>query len=180
MVGRHRLDELPQDANAGYAGWRVGPAQIVDPVTGEVPLWAPLYGATFGQAWKRFWRKYADFSGRASRSEFWLGYLGVFLLWFGSYLLFGILGGLGFAVVRSDAYAAPGVVLTLLSLVLVAGYIVTLIPLIAVSVRRLHDAGYPGTYYFLGFIPIAGPILLLVYLASDSNPSGAVYDSPTA
>src|SRR5690606_31218895 len=45
------------------------------PVGTAVPLWAPLYGATMGQAWTRFWRKYADFSGRASRSEYWLAYL---------------------------------------------------------------------------------------------------------
>ena len=36
-----------------------------------VPDWAPYYGASFGVAFQRFWRKYADFTGRASRSELW-------------------------------------------------------------------------------------------------------------
>src|SRR6218665_2902761 len=52
------------------------------------PLWAPLYGATMRQAWTRFWKKYATFSGRASRSEFWFAYLWISILVFGSYLLF--------------------------------------------------------------------------------------------
>jgi hypothetical protein len=37
----------------------------------QVPLDKPLYGATFGQAISRFFKKYATFSGRASRSEYW-------------------------------------------------------------------------------------------------------------
>ena len=40
-----------------------------EPVTGAVPLSAPYYGASLGIAFSRFWRKYATFSGRASRSE---------------------------------------------------------------------------------------------------------------
>src|SRR4051794_17713464 len=42
---------------------------------GEVPLSQPLYGATIGQAVRRFWKKYVTFTGRASRSEFWWWYL---------------------------------------------------------------------------------------------------------
>src|SRR5687767_11698007 len=38
---------------------------------GEPPLWAPSYGAPFPVAVKRFFKKYATFSGRASRSEYW-------------------------------------------------------------------------------------------------------------
>jgi hypothetical protein len=38
---------------------------------GSVPLWAPLYNAGPVVAVKRFFTKYADFSGRASRSEYW-------------------------------------------------------------------------------------------------------------
>jgi len=37
----------------------------------EVPLWAPVYGTDFRVATSRFWKKYATFSGRASRSEYW-------------------------------------------------------------------------------------------------------------
>ena len=43
--------------------------------SGQVPLDAPLRGATFGQAFTRFFKKYAIFHGRASRSEFWWWFL---------------------------------------------------------------------------------------------------------
>ena len=78
----------------------------------------------------------------------------------------------------SSSYAGLGIGMGVLGLVLVAGYIAVMIPFIAVSVRRLHDAGYPGTYYFFGFIPFAGGILLLVYLATESRPAGLAYDLP--
>ena len=42
-----------------------------NPVDTSAPSDRPLYGAGFGQAVRRFWSKYATFSGRASRSEFW-------------------------------------------------------------------------------------------------------------
>jgi uncharacterized membrane protein YhaH (DUF805 family) len=147
----------------------------------EVPLWAPLYGATMGQAWTRFWRKYADFSGRASRSEFWFAYLWVVLLGFGSYFALAIVFGvLGAVISSSDSGAAPafGVGAGVVGLLWVLAYIAVIIPFIAVSVRRLHDAGYAGYYYFMGFIPLVGGILLLVYYATESRPQGAVYDLP--
>jgi uncharacterized membrane protein YhaH (DUF805 family) len=134
-----------------------------------------------GQAWTRFWRKYADFSGRASRSEFWFAYLWVVLLGFGSYfalvIVFGVLGA---AVSASDSGAAPafGVGAGIVGLLWLLAYIAVIIPFIAVSVRRLHDAGYAGYYYFMGFIPLVGGILLLVYYATESRPQGAVYDLP--
>src|SRR6185312_8282818 len=46
-------------------------APVAVPGNGGVPLDQPLYGASFGQAIKRFFTKYATFSGRASRSEYW-------------------------------------------------------------------------------------------------------------
>ena len=148
-----------------------------------VPLWAPLYGATMGQAWQRFWRKYADFSGRASRSEYWFAYLWLMILVFGAYLALAVLGGIVGAI-ASGTSEAPGAVIGattgLFGLVFLAGYIAVLVPFVAVSVRRLHDAGYPGTYFLLGFIPLVGGILLLVFHVTESRPAGAVYDRPTA
>lgn len=146
----------------------------------EVPLWAPLYGATMGQAWKRFWRKYVDFSGRASRSEYWYAALWVFILTFGSYIvmtvLFAVLGSV--LVTSSDGAAAFGIISGVLGFLWLLAYIAIVLPMIALAVRRLHDAGYAGYYYFMGFIPFVGGILLLVYLVSESKPQGAIYDLP--
>ncbi|MFT4284905.1 MAG: DUF805 domain-containing protein [Protaetiibacter sp.] len=147
-----------------------------------VPLWAPLYGATMGDAWRRFWRKYTDFSGRASRSEFWFAYLWIFILLFGSYLVFAALvAGIAAAAASGgdgSVSAALGIGMGVIGLLWVAGYIAVMIPFIAVAIRRLHDAGYPGTYFLMGLIPFAGGILLLVYLATESRAAGMVYDLP--
>ena len=48
--------------------------------------------------------------------------------------------------------------------------LILLIPSISVSVRRLHDIGKSGWWLLLGFIPIAGPIVLLVWFCTDSQP----------
>ena len=178
----------PGYAAPGYAapaaGYGFAQAPIVDPATGQVPLWAPLYGASFGQSWKRFWRKYADFSGRASRSEFWFAYLAIMILVFGSYMVLMVLSITASVLVSAGSdnggAVALGIASAVVGLLLSLGYLAMIVPLIAVSVRRLHDAGYPGTYYFFGFIPFVGGILLLVYLASESKPQGAMYDRPTA
>jgi uncharacterized membrane protein YhaH (DUF805 family) len=153
------------------------------PAGTAVPLWAPLYGATMGQAWTRFWRKYADFSGRASRSEYWLAYLWFVIMIFGSYfafaLLFAVLGGIGSAIDGSNgSSAALGIGAGVFGLLWLGAYIAAVIPMISVTVRRLHDAGYAGYYFFMGFIPLVGAILLLVYLVTESRPQGAVYDLP--
>ncbi len=97
------------------------------------------------QAFKRF----SDFSGRSRRSEYWY------------YVLFNILVSI-VAVVIDVFIEMP--IFTLLYL------LVSIIPSIAVLVRRLHDTGKSGWYYFMGMIPIAGPIILLVYLTTDSQP----------
>ena len=44
-----------------------------------------------------------------------------------------------------------------------------LIPTIAISVRRLHDIGRPGTWYLLNLIPVVGSIILLVWYCQDST-----------
>ena len=51
----------------------------------------------------------------------------------------------------------------------------TFLPGIAVLVRRLHDVGKSGWWYFIVFIPIIGVIWLLVLLATDSNPGSNEY-----
>ncbi|AYF99140.1 DUF805 domain-containing protein [Protaetiibacter intestinalis] len=180
---RRTASTVPPAVVASYAS-PYGYASATTLPGGPVPLWAPLYGATMGQAWQRFWKKYADFTGRASRSEFWFAYLWIMILVFGTYLLLGIAGGVLGAVTASNGYSsgsgAFGVVYGLVSLVLIVGWIGMFIPYLAVAVRRLHDAGYPGTYLLFSLIPFVGGILMIVFLVSESKPSGAIYDRPTS
>jgi len=140
-----------------------------------VPLSQPLYGASFGQAVSRFFKKYATFSGRASRSEYW--WLALFFA-----ILYGILGGiLGGVVaatgeVQSDGsvqFGGAGV-----AIIVVWGLIglALLIPNISVTVRRLHDANFSGWLYLLHLIPSVGSIIVLVLTLLPSNPEGRRFD----
>ncbi|MGI9824610.1 DUF805 domain-containing protein [Agromyces sp. Marseille-Q5079] len=156
------------------------------------PLDRPLYGATFGQSVSRFFRNYARFSGRASRSEFWWAYLflsllgGVLGFVLGIALVFGLAAVLA-AAVQGDSEApgpfgvpalatdlvvavgAPILVSLLLSLPL-------LLPWIAVTVRRLHDTNRSGWWYLLSLIPMAGYVVL-VFTILESDPDGARFDA---
>ena len=57
----------------------------------------------------------------------------------------------------------------IVGLLLIVYAIGTLVPSIAVMVRRLHDIGKSGWWYFIALIPLAGPIWLIVLLATDSQ-----------
>jgi uncharacterized membrane protein YhaH (DUF805 family) len=103
---------------------------------------------TFGQAIETCFRKYADFTGFATRSEYW---------W---WTLFTVLVSLGCSIL--DAAAHLGFVSTLWSLA-------TLLPTLAVGVRRLRDAGYAWGYLFLALIPLVGAIILIVLLCKPSR-----------
>ena len=98
--------------------------------------------------------KYATFTGRARRSEFWYFYLFVMLL--------------DIVVV----VASPSSLQTPLEALV---GLVVLLPNLAVSVRRLHDTGRSGWWLLIGLIPLAGPIILIVLFASDTTYSGNEY-----
>jgi uncharacterized membrane protein YhaH (DUF805 family) len=53
-----------------------------------------------------------------------------------------------------------------------------LVPSLALVWRRLHDTNRSGGYYFMGLIPFVGPIILIVFFASASDPGGARFDQP--
>ena len=95
--------------------------------------------------------KYATFSGRASRSEFW---------WFAlANIIVQILATIiDSAILHSDKPAVAG----LLSLAL-------LIPGLAVSIRRLHDIGKSGWNLLWAFLPLIGIILLLVWYCKKGD-----------
>jgi uncharacterized membrane protein YhaH (DUF805 family) len=125
--------------------------------TTENILSKPLRGASFGQAFSRFWSKYATFTGRASASEFWWASLFV---------------SIPSMVLTSTVISATGL-WWLLSLWQLA----TIIPMLAISWRRLHDTGRSGGNWFFILIPVVGWIILLVQLTGDPNPAGERFDA---
>jgi len=135
----------------------------------------PHYGIGPVGAVKRFFAKYATFSGRASRSEYWWTYLALSLV----YLVLGIAAAvIGGTTSTVDAYGErqPGVAFAIpLVLILLVG-LITLVPGIAVAVRRLHDANFSGFLYFLHAVPYIGSFVLFILAVMPPNPIGARYD----
>lgn len=99
-------------------------------------------------------RKYADFSSRSPRREYWM-----FILF---YLIFsfviGFLDGLAHTQVNG---------LGILSLIF---SLFMLIPSLSVATRRLHDTDRSGWWQLIGIIPIIGILVLIYFLACDSDP----------
>ena len=118
----------------------------------ETPLWAPLYGASPVQAVQRFFKKYADFTGRASRSEFWWWYLFNVIALFGGGIVMAMFSS-GGATVNHDGSTSPGPTSWLLGLFLMVWTLGTIVPQIALMWRRFHDGNRSGLFVVLGFIP---------------------------
>ncbi len=155
--------QQPQFGQNPYAA--TGFPQAGDPGT----LNLPWYGIGFADAVRRVFQKYARFDGRAGRGEYWWWVLANFAVIAVSYAVIGV----GLA---AGGDTAGGVIAGIVGLFLLVWTLGVLVPTIAVAVRRLHDAGYSGWMYLIGFVPIVGGIVLIVFLCMDSKPEGARFD----
>lgn len=102
-------------------------------------------------------RKYATFSGRATRSEYWLFALMQLVV----FVALGVLAGIG-------ASLNPGEVPSL-AIPLALYWVGTIIPALAVTVRRFHDGGYSGWMILLGLVPAIGGIIVLIFMVLPSE-----------
>jgi uncharacterized membrane protein YhaH (DUF805 family) len=114
----------------------------------------------FSEALKSFWSNYRNFKGRARRSEYW--FIQLFL----------VLTNLAAAVIDLvlmngdvDRFVANGGG----GIVGLIWILATVVPALAVLVRRLHDTGRSGWWALIGFVPLAGTIVLLVFTLADSQ-----------
>jgi len=160
----------------------------MDPVA-QPPVGTPWHQATFGASVVRFWRGYAIFRGKAARAEFWFWAL----WWFLISLVANIAFGAGVLTLLTDpsGLAAPPLQVEqaleafnpfpvwdyLLSILPLGAQIAlgiftvlalaSLMPWIAISVRRLHDTGRSGWWVLLAAVPL-GNAVLAVLLALPS------------
>jgi uncharacterized membrane protein YhaH (DUF805 family) len=112
-------------------------------------------------------KKYAVFDGRARRKEYWYFALVNFLILM-VLMLVGVAIGAAVTDTQSDAFAFVAVTpVVLYSLAVI-------VPSIAVSVRRLHDIGFSGWWYFISFVP-GGSIVLFIFHVLDSKPGANQY-----
>ena len=117
------------------------------------------------EAYKKFWKGYVDFEGRSTRSDYWFVYLVNVLITFAYFLLQAVFGGL-VAVTESSFLA---VISLILLLIFFAYGIAAFLPSIALTLRRLRDAGYNWPYIFVTFIPFVGWIILIVLLCKPTK-----------
>ena len=157
-------------------------------------------------AYKKFWTRYADFSGRSSRSDFWWVVLCNFLITlpFSLIALFGFLiplfsevyyaGLYDYEPDFSGAMAGAGFAAFIMFLLAIYGF-ATIVPNLAITVRRLRDAGFHWAFIFLtvgpsiaSFIPVLNilaalvslpcGIALIVLLCQASKPAQSVNGAP--
>lgn len=117
------------------------------------------------EAYKKFWKGYVDFEGRSTRSDYWFAYLANMLTVIAFYVLLAIFGGIAGAT--DSSFLA--VISLILLLIFFAYGIAACLPGIAVTVRRLRDAGYNWPYIFVAFIPFVGGIILIVLLCKPTK-----------
>ncbi len=106
-------------------------------------------------------KKYATFGGRARRKEYWYFVLFNMLITIILTIIDGVTGSL-------SAEAGIGLLSGIYTLAVI-------IPSIAVGIRRLHDTNRSGWWLLILLIPIIGPIVLIVFLVSDSKPEENKY-----
>lgn len=100
-------------------------------------------------------KRYAEFTGRAARQEFWMFFLINFLINVALSVVDGaVLGRQILQPIYSLAVLVPG---------------------LAVGARRLHDTGKSGWLQLVALIPCVGAILLIVWWAADSQPGSNQY-----
>jgi uncharacterized membrane protein YhaH (DUF805 family) len=123
----------------------------------------------FGTALKAFWLNYANFKGRARRSEYW--FIQLFLV-----LTNIAVAAIDLALMNGDvdrfiANGGGGIV----GLIWI---LATIVPAIAVLIRRLHDTNRKGWWALIGLVPVAGAIVLLVFTVEDSSKGANTYGAP--
>jgi uncharacterized membrane protein YhaH (DUF805 family) len=106
-------------------------------------------------------KKYAVFSGRARRKEYWMFFLFNLIVSIVLTIIDGVIGTL-------SAEAGVGLLSGLYTLAI-------LVPAIAVTLRRLHDTSRSGWWILIALVPLVGGIVLLVFMLLDSTPGDNQY-----
>lgn len=113
------------------------------------------------------YRRYADFEGRSSRAEYWLFALFLWLTVLAAELVASLAGAIGGKILEA-------VVMLPAALFLLA----SLVPGIAVAIRRLHDTGRSGWWLLISFIPFIGGLVLLVFYCLPGTPGSNRFGPP--
>jgi uncharacterized membrane protein YhaH (DUF805 family) len=98
---------------------------------------------------------WSNFTGRASRQEYWM----FILIYF----------GLAITIAIVDSFITSGLIYGLFSLVMI-------VPTVSITARRLHDSGRTGWWQLIAFVPLVGFFILLFLLVLGSSDLGNPYE----
>lgn len=136
---------------------------------------SPLPGARFGESIRRYVRRYAVFSGRASRSELWWVVLAHVVLVVVAYAAtVGVAAGT-YAVTQDSSTRMFTVIVLTIPVLVGLLELALLVPGLALTVRRLHDAGFSGWLLALGLVPVVN-LALVALLVMPSRLEGVRFD----
>ena len=113
-------------------------------------------------AYKNFFKGYVDFTGRSTRSEYWW-------IWLTNMILFVPFYSAYFKVLANPRNEAALMALGGIAIIYMIFGLALMLPMLALTVRRLRDAGFHWALIFVIFIPMVGPLALLALLAMPTK-----------
>ena len=133
-------------------------------------------------AYKNFFKNYAEFTGRSTRSDYWWVWLGNFILSIPFWIIYFYTVFLSIMMVSIDdsVSEATFMVLGLVVIIYAIFYLAILVPTLALSVRRLRDAGFHWAFIFLRFVPMGGIALLILHAMPTKEIKVVNYSEPQA
>ena len=133
-------------------------------------------------AYKNFFKNYAEFTGRSTRPDYWWVWLGNFILSIPFWIIYFYTVFLSavMASVDDSVSEATFMVLGLVVIIYAIFYLAILVPTLALSVRRLRDAGFHWAFIFLRFAPMGGIALLILHAMPTKETEVVNYSEPQA
>jgi len=129
-------------------------------------------------AYKNFFKNYAEFTGRSTRPDFWWVWLGNLILSIPFWIIYFYV--LYLSTVMDSASETAFIVLGLVVIIYAVFYLAILVPTLALSVRRLRDAGFHWAFIFLRFAPMGGIALLILFAMPTKETEVVNYSEPQA
>ena len=127
------------------------------------------------EEFKAFWMNYVNFRARTTRRGYWMAYLFYFIASVIIFAISSVIGGPQTTILQVESiYVGSGVgwdgIYVTTSILFSIWILVTIIPYLAIAVRRLRDAGKMWPWLFINFIPLIGVIIYIVLLCKRSVP----------
>ena len=113
-------------------------------------------------AYKNFFKGYVDFTGRSTRSEYWW-------IWLTNMILLVPFYSAYFKALANPRNETALMALGGIAIIYMIFGLALMLPMLALTVRRLRDAGFHWALIFIIFIPMVGPLVLLVLLAMPTK-----------